>query len=179
LQTRAEPRPSSPRKSRAGKIGPGGGEHDRLVADACDDPHRQLQRMHAADSREEPLRSESALAVRERRAVNAGHHPGDGVPKIGMAALRGVEGLARRQRADAGLRDILGRRQIALADPERHQALTAQSVVEHLDDAACRRASRFRAGGAEKTRLRIEAGLGHERRPCAIGARPAPRSVSA
>ena len=35
----------------------------------------------------------------------------DGVPKIGMAALRGVEGLARTQRADAGLRDVLGRRQ--------------------------------------------------------------------
>ncbi len=67
-----------------------------------------------------------------------------------MSALGGVEGLAAVQRVDGGLGDEVGRRQVAFADPQRHQPLTAAPVVEHFDDAAFRRGERLGTGRREK-----------------------------
>ena len=115
-----------------------------------------FERVHAADGDEEALGREFAAA--RRRAVDARHVARDRLAQLGDAALMGVEGLAAVERGLGRVDDEARRRPVALADPQRDQALPAAAIVEHFDDAArrrrraspaeFRRANRARSGGA-------------------------------
>ena len=68
--------------------------------------------------------------------MDAGHGAGDRGARIRNAALMGMEDLAAREREPHRLGDEVGRRAVALADPERDQPLAVAAIVEDLDDAA-------------------------------------------
>ena len=112
-------------------------DHD-LVARACDHREHDLDRLHAGAGDVELLR-------RERPAVERRVIARERLAQFRNAALPGVEGLAGRKRARRGLADEGGRRQIALADPQRDQPVAPAAVIRDLDDAALRRALRARA----------------------------------
>ena len=119
---------------RADEVRPGGGGDQRLLSRAEGQAHGDLDRMHAADGGEEAFRPERAAGW--RRAVNAGHVGGDRLAKDRDSALVSIKRLAPVDRRLRRLGGDRRRRQVALADPERDEALPIASVIEHFDDAA-------------------------------------------
>lgn len=69
--------------------------------------------------------------------------------KLRNAALPGVEGLAGGKRVHRRPADEIGRRQIALAHPERQQTLAATGVIDDFDDPAFGRRYCARAKAAD------------------------------
>ncbi len=115
-----------------GEVRPGRRQIDDLVAIAGDSVERQLDGMHARAGDDEFLLGE---ALAEMPDVIAGER----LPQFGDAFLPGIEGLAAGQRPGSGIGDEGGRRQVALAGPERDHAVAVAAAVHDGDNAAFRR----------------------------------------
>src|SRR4029077_20682977 len=121
-------------------------------ARSSDQPHGDLQGMHAANGYEEAL----GLVILATRggAVNARHVARDRLAQFRYAALIGIESLALGERKPRRFGDELRRRQVAFADPKRDQSLTMAPVVDHFDNPASADGLHLGMDGAEPVHVR-------------------------
>ena len=90
-----------------------------------------LDRLHAAAGDVKALRREGAAEL--ARVVG-----GKGRAQLRYAALPSVERLAGLHGPRGRVADEAGGGEVALADPERDEALPPAAVIEHLEDARFR-----------------------------------------